>query len=110
MNTTTKDVLAKLGLQTRRSAWAYVLPSLGIFGFGMLAGTGVTLLSMPRIRERLQRAAEKARGAKDQTKGQTKDQVADSDHTAGHLQSRGVNGDGRARASANERDLASTSK
>lgn len=101
MNTTTKDVLAKLGLQTRTSAWGYLLPALGIFGLGMLAGTGVTLLSMPRVRERLARGAAKMRGAKHQVM----DQVADVDRTAGHLQSRGANGDGRARA--NDRDLAS---
>jgi hypothetical protein len=91
MNTTTEDVLAKLGLQTRTSVWGYLLPVLGIFGFGMLVGTGVTLLSMPRVRkqlsDRLQRGAARMRGAKHETIDDAEEQP----------KPRGANGDGRTR-------------
>ncbi len=45
---TTDDVLAALGLQTRRTAGDYLLPALGIFGVGLLVGAGIGLLFAPK--------------------------------------------------------------
>ncbi len=67
MNTTTEDMLAKLGLQPRMSMRDYLLPALGVFGLGMLAGAGITLFAMPgvrrQLRDRLRRGAAKVQEA-----------------------------------------------
>ena len=42
------DVLAALGLEKKSAATDYVLPSLGIFGLGMVVGAGLGLLLAPR--------------------------------------------------------------
>ena len=55
MMTTTDDVLARLGLRARISPRDYLLPALGIFGVGFLAGAGVTLAFAPQLRHRLRR-------------------------------------------------------
>lgn len=44
----TTQVLDMLGLQRRRSAASYVLPSLGMLGVGMLAGAGLGVLFAPQ--------------------------------------------------------------
>lgn len=44
----TTQVLEMLGLQQRRSAASYVLPSLGMLGVGMLAGAGLGVLFAPQ--------------------------------------------------------------
>lgn len=41
------DLLAGLGLQTRRSAAAYVVPAISMFAVGILAGAGLGLLFAP---------------------------------------------------------------
>ncbi|MCX4239244.1 hypothetical protein [Paraliomyxa miuraensis] len=62
---TTDDVFAKLGLRPRLTARDYLLPALGIFGFGFLAGAGVMMLLAPqlrgRLRQRFQRGASRLR-------------------------------------------------
>jgi len=58
------DVLAMLGLETKRSTGAVVLGTLATFGVGILVGAGVGLLLAPKagrelrddIRERLRRS------------------------------------------------------
>lgn len=41
-------LLEAIGLQQRRSVAAVVLPSIGMFGVGLLAGAGLGLLFAPR--------------------------------------------------------------
>lgn len=48
MNLTRDDVLATIGLQTRRSASDYIFPALGLFGLGLLTGGGLGLLFAPK--------------------------------------------------------------
>ncbi len=45
---TTDDVLASLGLQTRKTTTDYLLPALGVFGAGLAVGAGVALLLAPK--------------------------------------------------------------
>jgi hypothetical protein len=42
------NVLAALGLQTRRTAADMVLPALGMFGVGLVVGAGLGLLFAPK--------------------------------------------------------------
>lgn len=42
------DVLAAVGLQTRRTAADMVLPALGLFGVGVLLGAGLGVLFAPK--------------------------------------------------------------
>jgi len=42
------DILAALGLQSKRNAMQMVLPIAGIFGAGVLVGVGVGMLVAPR--------------------------------------------------------------
>lgn len=49
------DILCSLGLQTRRSPAAYVLPALGMFGVGLLAGAGLGMLFAPRTGREIRR-------------------------------------------------------
>ncbi len=49
------DILASLGLQTRRSAAGYVLPAIGMFGVGILTGAGLGLLFAPRTGREMRR-------------------------------------------------------
>ena len=44
----TNRFLRALGLQRRRSIASIVLPSMGTFGFGLVAGAGLGLLFAPR--------------------------------------------------------------
>lgn len=44
----TNGLLNMLGLQTRRSAASYVLPSLGMLGVGLLTGAGLGILFAPQ--------------------------------------------------------------
>ncbi len=60
------DLLNLIGLQTRRSAADWILPTLGIFGVGVLVGAGIGLLLAPKpghelreeLRNRLQGTAD----------------------------------------------------
>lgn len=47
-NITSDDLLAAIGLQTRRTAADMVLPALGVFGTGLLLGAGLGLLFAPK--------------------------------------------------------------
>ena len=49
------DILASMGLQTRRSSAGYVLPALGMFGVGILTGAGLGLLFAPRTGREMRR-------------------------------------------------------
>ncbi|MGQ0504417.1 MAG: YtxH domain-containing protein [Myxococcaceae bacterium] len=42
------DVLELVNLQTRRSAIDYVLPTVSVFGLGLLVGAGLGLLLAPK--------------------------------------------------------------
>ncbi len=42
------DVLELMGLQSRRSAADYVLPTIGVFSLGLLVGAGLGLLLAPK--------------------------------------------------------------
>ena len=42
------DVLSMLGLETRRSTLGVILPAVGFFGAGVLAGVGLGLLFAPK--------------------------------------------------------------
>jgi hypothetical protein len=60
------DVLAMLGLETKRSTGSVVLGTLGTFGIGILVGAGIGMLLAPKagrelredIRDRLRRNPE----------------------------------------------------
>ena len=52
---TRDDFLASLGLQSRRSAAVYVLPAIGMFGVGLLAGAGLGLMFAPRTGREMRR-------------------------------------------------------
>jgi len=60
------DLLNLIGLQTKRNAADWILPSLGIFGVGVLVGAGIGMLLAPKpgrelredLRNRLQGAAD----------------------------------------------------
>ena len=45
---TTDDVLASLGLQTRRNMTDFLMPALGVFGAGIMVGAGVALMLAPK--------------------------------------------------------------
>jgi hypothetical protein len=49
------DILGSLGLQTRRSPAGYLLPALGMFGVGLLAGAGLGMLFAPRTGREIRR-------------------------------------------------------
>jgi hypothetical protein len=60
------DLLNLIGLQTRQTAADWILPTLGIFGVGVLVGAGIGLLLAPKpgrelreeLRNRLQGTAD----------------------------------------------------
>ena len=52
---TRDDFLASLGLQSRRSAAVYILPAVGMFGVGLLAGAGLGLMFAPRTGREMRR-------------------------------------------------------
>ena len=60
------DLLNLIGLQTRRTTADWILPTLGIFGVGVLVGAGIGMLLAPKpgrelredLRNRLQGAAD----------------------------------------------------
>ena len=45
---TTDDVLARMGLQARKTTFDYLFPALGVFGAGIFVGAGVALLLAPK--------------------------------------------------------------
>ena len=49
------DLLAGLGLQTRRSAAVYIVPAVSMFAVGILAGAGLGLLFAPRNGKEMRR-------------------------------------------------------
>jgi hypothetical protein len=60
------ELLEYLGLQTKRTPTDWILPSIGLFGAGILVGAGIGLLMAPKsgaelredLRLRLQRGEE----------------------------------------------------
>ena len=60
------DLLRLIGLQTKRSAAEWLLPSMALFGLGLLVGAGVGVLLAPKpgrelrgdLRNRLQGLSE----------------------------------------------------
>lgn len=60
-----EEILAKLGLQSRRSAVEYALPVVGIFTAGILIGAGIGLLIAPKpgrkLRQELGRHVDEVR-------------------------------------------------
>jgi hypothetical protein len=60
------DLLNLIGLQTKRTTVDWILPTLGIFGVGVLVGAGIGMLLAPKpgrelredLRNRLQAAAD----------------------------------------------------
>jgi len=60
------DLLNLIGLETRRTVADWILPTLGIFGVGVLVGAGIGMLLAPKpgrelredLRNRLQGAAD----------------------------------------------------
>jgi len=67
------DILAALGLQTKKSAAEYLLPVLGLFSAGILVGVGVGMLVAPKsgreLRESLGKRVEEVRDRAMQTAG-----------------------------------------
>lgn len=55
LNMSRDDLLGALGLQTRRSAASYLLPALGMFGVGIVAGAGLGMLFAPRTGREIRR-------------------------------------------------------
>jgi len=60
---TTEDIIRALGLETRRSHASDIVPSVALFGAGLLVGAGLALLFAPttgrELREEIsERAAE----------------------------------------------------
>jgi gas vesicle protein len=59
---TRDDVLSRMGLQRRTEAVDYILPSLGLFGVGIMVGAGLGLMFAPKrgaeLRTDITRAAE----------------------------------------------------
>jgi hypothetical protein len=59
-----EDILAAIGLEPKRSTTGVILPALGFFAVGVLAGVGVGLLFAPKpgyeLREDLSEAAKTA--------------------------------------------------
>ena len=60
------DLLRLIGLQTKRNAAEWVLPSMAVFGLGLLVGAGIGVLLAPKpgrelrgdLRNRLQSLSE----------------------------------------------------
>jgi hypothetical protein len=51
------DVLDLIGLQRRRSLWAYVLPAAGLVCAGVLVGAGIGLMFAPAPGKTIRREA-----------------------------------------------------
>lgn len=77
MTTTTEDVLARLGLQTRMTARDYFLPALGIFGLGLLVGAGVTVMIVPQTRQKLREGFERGAQRIKQTAKRAKEEASE---------------------------------
>ncbi len=58
---TPDEILATIGLQTKKSLSDYLLPALGIFGVGIMVGSGIALLFAPKAGAELR--GELGRGA-----------------------------------------------
>jgi hypothetical protein len=47
-NLNKEEILARLGLQTKSDPLAWLLPALGLFGAGILVGTGLGMMMAPK--------------------------------------------------------------
>jgi len=76
------DILAALGLQTRRNVAEQVLPLLGLFSAGILVGVGVGMLMSPKagreLREDLSRRVSDVRDRAMSSARQAADEVNQS--------------------------------
>jgi hypothetical protein len=75
-NLNKEELLARLGLQMKPGPLAWLLPALGLFGAGMLVGTGLGMMMAPKpgreLRADLANRLENALGS--DTKGHMGDQ------------------------------------
>ncbi len=75
------DLLRLIGLQAKRSAAEWVLPSMALFGLGLLVGAGVGVLLAPKpgrelrddLRHRLQGLSEGMRESYPEQSGASSD-------------------------------------
>lgn len=71
------DILAAIGLEPKRSTMDVVLPAVGFFAVGIIAGVGLGMLFAPKpgyelredLTEQMKTAVKKGQDAMNQTKG-----------------------------------------
>lgn len=78
------DLLRSLGLQRRRSAMNYVMPTLGVLGVGAVLGASLGLLFTTRrgaqVRRSVRHAARRAVGRPTPTVAEALDEARDSEY------------------------------
>jgi len=78
------DILAALGLETKKTAAEYLLPVLGLFSAGIVVGVGVGMLFAPKsgreLRESLGKRVEEVRERAMQSAGMGEEVTTGSSH------------------------------
>jgi hypothetical protein len=110
MNITTEDVLAKLGLQTRMGPRDYLLPALGVFGLGLLAGSGITLVAIPSVRKQLRDRLRHGAAKVNEVKDELEEELGDTKLSKGRKASGKAKGKANGKANGKAASLATEAK